>query len=188
MSFANAAEALFTPMTVERSKLSSRKFIKQFTRWLTKLTQEAVTHDDVREHIAIAFVRSKMIQEFNTYMDLTEANCNPKYAIKMEEWEISHPGVKQRFKLDIPSSNRDHESQPDGKRSVTCYHCGKAGHMSRDCCTRLATEKQATPSQSLCVTHTQQQPTATSGERKPIICFNCQQVGHKSPNCPRKHQ
>ena len=127
-----------------------------------------------------------MIQEFKTYMDLTEANCNPKYALKMEEWERSHPEVKQRLKLDIPSSNRDHGSQPDGKRSVTCYHCGKAGHMSRDCRIRLATEKQAIPSQSLSVTHTQQQPTATRGERKPIVCFNCQQVGHKSPNCPKK--
>ena len=94
--------------------------------------------------------------------------------------------MKQRFKSDIPSSNRDHGSQPDGKRSVTCYHCEKAGHMSRNCHTRLATEKQATPSQSLSVTHTQQQPTTKRGERKPIVCFNCQQVGHKSPNCPKK--
>ena len=38
MSFANAAEAIFSPMTVERSKQSSMSLLKQLTRWMEKLT------------------------------------------------------------------------------------------------------------------------------------------------------
>ena len=42
-------------------------------------------------------------------MDPTEANSNPKYIMKMEEWERSHPAVKHRFKykLDIPSFTKN---------------------------------------------------------------------------------
>ena len=122
--------------------------MKQVARWLDKLTEEAETCKEANEQIAIAFIRSKMIPEFKTFMDLMEAI----------------------------------QFQTDRKRGITCYHCGKAGHVSRDCRTRLTTDKQPKPSPSQGATQTQQTTTVTRGKRKPIVCFNCQQVGHKSPN------
>ena len=119
------------------------------------------------------------------FMDLTEANSNPKYIMKMEEWERSHPDAKYRFKLDIPSFNKEHNTQLERKKGITCFHCSKAGHVSSECHTRLASEKQPTPSLFHGVTAAPTNMT-TRADRKPVMCFTCHQQGHKSPQCPKK--
>ena len=58
------------------------------------------------------------------------------------------------------------------------------GHIFRDCRSRLAGEKQATPSPSHVPTPAVT-PAVSKPEKKPI-CFNCRQVGHKSLQCPKK--
>ena len=67
------------------------------------------------------------------------------------------------------------------------FPCGKLGHLSRECRSRIASEKQPTPQvQTSEVTTTPRGDTTGRSDRKPIICFNCQQKGHKSPQCPHK--
>ena len=93
--------------------------------------------------------------------------------------------VKQRFKLDISVSNREHMTHQEKRRGVSRYHCGKLGHMARECRSRLAMEKQTHGSHPG-VTQNQTPQVTASREKKPVVCFSCQQVGHKSPNCPKK--
>ena len=101
MSFANTAESIFSPMTLDRTKQGSRK-MNQITRWVDKLVQEAESYKEAAQKVAIAYLRSKMIPEFKNYTDLTEADSNPRYIIKMEEWVKSHPEIKEQFKLYVP--------------------------------------------------------------------------------------
>ena len=193
MSFANAAEAIFSPMTYERTKQSSRTIVKQVTRWVEKLIQNE-TYKEAAEKVAIAYVRSKMIQDYKTFMDLTEADSNPKYSMKMDEWERAHPEIKQRFKIDNPSSSRREQVyQMERKKGVTCFHCQKVGHISRECRTRLAAGKestpalaQATPASAQATPPNHTQPSMRKTDRNPIICYNCQEQGHKAPQCPKR--
>ena len=75
------------------------------------------------------------------------------------------------------------------KKRLFCYHCGKPGHVSKECRTRLAAERASTnPSQPLesKPTPTAQAPIRT--DKKDIVYFTCQQKGQKSPQCPQKVQ
>ena len=59
-------------------------------------------------------------------------------------------------------------------KPVTCYTCGKVGHMSKDCRSNsLDIDKQVS---------TITNPT----DFKPIVCFSCRDVCHKSPQCPKR--
>ena len=72
MSFSNAAEAVFSPMTQERSKQQSRTIVKQVARWVDKLIQDAESYKEAAEKVTIVFVRSKLIPEYKIFMDLTD--------------------------------------------------------------------------------------------------------------------
>ena len=53
--------------------------------------------------------------------------------------------VKSIFKPDIfQTSHTPNTYQPGNKRNVSCFYCGKPGHVSRECRTRLASEKSMT--------------------------------------------
>ena len=66
--------------------------------------------------------------------------------------------------------------------------------MSRDCRSRIASEKQSTPNSfqrpslpSEPKTPSQNPtPVANRPEKKQVTCFTCHQKGHKSPQCPQK--
>ena len=72
--------------------------------------------------------------------NLHEAKGNPKYVMKMEEWERAHPEIKQRFRIDSLNVSSEHSSHFERKNGVTCFHCGKVGHMLHECRSRLAQE------------------------------------------------
>ena len=68
------------------------------------------------------------------------------------------------------------------KKVITCFFCGKQGHVSGECRTRIASEgsHKVPPSTA---------PVAAAvpsqADRKPVVCILCHQVGHKSPQCPK---
>ena len=59
-------------------------------------------------------------------------------------------------------------------------------HISQDCHTRLAAEKQATPGTSHGLPPATTPTITPKTDKKLIICFNCHQAGHKSPQCTKK--
>ena len=97
MSFAAMAEAIFGPMRTEGEKPNLRKLTSKVKRWAEKLLQEAETMTEAAEKITVGYIRAKLTPDLKNYMDLTEASCIPRYLMKIEEWERSHPEVKSIF-------------------------------------------------------------------------------------------
>ena len=92
--------------------------------------------------------------------------------------------VKSIFKPDIfQTSHKPNTYQPGNKRNVSCFYCGKPEHVSRECRTRLASEKNMTTVKSHEVSVVQKVGSSQT-EKKPIVCFSWR----KSPQCPKRQQ
>ena len=81
------------------------------------------------------------------------------------------------------------------KKPITCFQCGKPGHVSRECRSRLAAEKSNSPYpvQKPVVqvkmpvqTQSPQTPVANRPIKREETCFTCHQKGYKSPQCSKK--
>ena len=154
MPFATTAEAVFSPIGGEGDKPTPRQLAAEVKRWLDKLSQETETVNEAMEKVAVAYLRSKLIPELKNYLDLTEANTMLRYLMINEEWERSntHKNNLYRHKGIQGNNSQDRQGKQGSvqsglKRNVTCFHCGKQGHISRDCRSRIASDsntKQAT--------------------------------------------
>ena len=186
MTFTSTAEAMFNPLS-GGEKPKPRLLADKLKRWIKKLIQEAETEAEIVEKFTVGCLRSTLSQELKNYLDLTETTTIPRYIMKIEEWEKCTAEGRLIYKQEVTSRTSYKETQQSTgyKKTATCYHCGKVGHISRDCLNQLAGEKQATPSPSHGVTPALTPTNMTKTERKPIMCFNCHQAGHKSPQCPK---
>jgi len=95
--------------------------------------------------ITVVYLRAKLHLDLKTYMNLSEATDIHRYLMKVEEWERSHPDIKNIFKLyqlTPPRHMMGSNTQTASKRNLFCFYCGKQGPISRECRTRLVREKQ----------------------------------------------
>ena len=186
MSFASTAEAFFN-LFEGGVKLRQKLLAERLKGWIKKLIQEAETEADIIEKFTVACLRLTLSQDLKNYLDLTETSTLHRYLIKIDEWEKCRAEVRPIYKHDssekyMAKGTRDGA----GFKKDTCFHCGKVGHVSRECRTRLAAEKQSSPRQSQVDAAMPTPITLTKPEKKLIVCFVCHQKGHMSPQCPQK--
>ena len=86
--------------------------------------------DEMIEKFSVALLRSKLSQELKNYLDLTEMSTMPRYLIKIVEWERCSTGNNIIFKQKGRPNQYRQAPQNSFKKSVTCFHCGKVGHIS----------------------------------------------------------
>jgi len=66
-----------------------------------------------------------------------------------EEWEKTQPSqtpwFKRRANPCVNSRTQGSSGSSMGRRPITCFNCGKSGHMSRECRSRPVAEAVAAP-------------------------------------------
>jgi len=141
-TYAAAAEAFFSANKGEIYTLDLQLAGDKLTRWANKMIDGAETRQDICERMAMGALRAYMIPELKTYLDLTKPTTKPEFEALAEQWVKSQlykrsmykqqGGYKQtdsfRYRQDSSSPYNSANRKP-----MTCYTCGKVGHMSKDC-------------------------------------------------------
>ena len=184
LTFSASSESIMTADRGQTLTLPIRQAIQKTVRLLEKLTTNAETNTEIFQYIAIAIVRYFLNQDLKQYMDLKGHFDKEQFCKGVEEWQTTQaPGTKW-------SKCSTHSEKFSGRvgqvKSISaCYFCGKKGHFSIDCRSRIAAEKtsQTQPSSHPIKQEHSSQPTPDR-QRREITCFNCQKKGHKSTQCP----
>ena len=176
MTFTAAAEAFFTADKGEILNLPTQQVGDKLVRWLEKIAEGADADREKYDKIAMGAIRSFIVPELKNYNDLAKPTNRAEFDALTEQWVRSKPFRKSMYRMmggykysnqasDTQkynhSSTTSFGSSSSYKKPLTCYACGKVGHMSRECRSKpLETHKQTSTSIS---------PT----DVKPIICFTC---------------
>ena len=190
MTFSAASETLLTGDKGKVFSLPHRQCRDKLFKLTQKVLTNAVTLKDATEAIVVAIMRQNLNPTLKTYVDLKGMFDIDNFSKTIDEWEASQPTGAACFKklnpMLVPSAVKPVLS----KKSLTCFYCGKLGHISKECRSRLGGEKSTQLAQQLLVPKTEQTDNTPGGNIKPakreVTCFLCRQKGHKSPQCPQK--
>ena len=187
-SFAAVAESIHDPFKGGKV-LHPRALADKLKNLYKKLFQEAENEADYIEKATVATIRSMLNKDLKTYIDPMEITTLQRYLIKIDEWVQCRAEGKPVYQQEA-KQNLEVSRELFQKKKVTCYHCGKVGHLSRECRSRLTSEKQTTqltPQVQTNEVSTMPKTEATGrSEKKQVVCFVCHQKGHKSPHCPQR--
>jgi len=187
LTFSAAAEDLCTGERGRVWELEGRKAVAKTKALLGQVTREADTKPDMIECITVALVRDHLVPGLKSYVDSARRFGYEEFISSCEEWERVQPYQTSWFKKTrAPSSGGGRVqggSMPfGGRKPVTCYTCGKSGHVSRECRSRPQGEAATAP----VATAAPAAPPTGTHAKNDIMCFRCKAKRHKSPDCPSK--
>ena len=169
-----AADRFHSPGMGGATKMNPSQLTSSLWRWLIKLTEGAKNVGEALEKVLITRARAEMTQEGKSFINLRRPQTRGELIASLMEWTSTFGSTESVFKTTDPVKR----SQPysTNKQGKSCFHCGKSGHMAKDCWNRQRQQREE-----------EQKPIPTPArESKPVICFACREVGHRSTECPNK--
>ena len=203
LTFTAASEAIMTLDQGSITRLPMKQAVRKLTHLFEKATAEATNVREACIYSAVAVARYALTADAKMYMDIKGTFDGDGFCRSLDEWQKTHPG-RQVWDHKARQPLERTPSRVPGRRSGSCFHCGKPGHFASECRTRLAGGKPAyqqqegAPPPSQPFFNRQDLPAPVSlrpevlkparGERdmSKVTCFYCRQQGHISTTCPKK--
>ena len=91
MTFAAAAEAVFTADKGNLLNLPTRQAGDKLGRWLEKVTEGTATNRQFCNRIAMGVLMSHMVPDLKQYMDLTKTTDRQEFHATIDQWDRSQP-------------------------------------------------------------------------------------------------
>jgi len=136
MSFGSAAEDFFSGEKGAIWELGIRSSISKLKHLVLTMANDANSMEDVAEAVAIAAARDHLTPALKTIIDTGMHYSHKPFVEACEQWVKSQPrgtSCFRRPRLTNAVSGKTSTNLPFNKRGVTCYSCGKSGHMSKEC-------------------------------------------------------
>jgi len=186
LTFSAAAEELCTGERGRVWEMEGRKAGARVKALLGQITRDADDKEEIIECISVALLRDKLVTPLKAYVDSSRRFEYPEFMNTCEEWEkgqLTQTCWFKKNRANVGNTGRPGNSSSfqQSKKSITCYSCGKGGHVSRECRSRPQVEAATAPVATAA-------PAAPTSSRAlaDITCFRCKAKGHKSPECPTR--
>ena len=114
---------------------------------------DAQHREEVVGRLTIPALRALLENELKTFIDWKEPESSAQLAALIDQWKTTQGGNKSIYKSVAPSQQ--------SKKTLACFHCGKMGHLARECRSKTSEPLKTEPL------------SRTNREDKIIRCFAC---------------
>jgi len=149
VTFCGAAEDLCSGERGTVFELEARPALRRMKHLYKTVAGDACSVDEMAEALAVARMRDHVVPALKTCIDTGKRFGYKDFGDCCEEWVKSQPKgtscfKKPRLSFTTPARGVG-VNQPQVKKGLACFSCGKVGHLARECRSRPLGEAVTAP-------------------------------------------